>query len=797
MKESVGNEVIIVRRQFLLGSAIGMLGGLHLAACGGGGGDAPSPASTPSTTPTGSLPGGGDAGAAVDPENQVRVSLSTGSEDNYPLQFGRPFAAGEIADTPSVFLDGVALPSQADVKTRHADGSVKFAVISVVLPTLGTTERVLTFGNQAAPAVTALPVADMLGSFDFDATIALGFGQADTSPTQVSARDMLSAQTDAGLAAETAAGGVQSRYWTRGPLCTTVILCDHKTKAYDLGSNATKAVRPMFHVQFWPTIGRYHVRHIIEIADVTKLKDETALFVSFSTGKDAPAVRLSQGGVNLYLGTWQSRAFWGGRDLPQANIRHGVAYLAKTRAMPNYDSSLVMHSGAIASYASDWAARPKGLGARGYWQVAMSATGGRQELGLMPKWDTVAMYSGAASMLSLCERQAELAGSWAFYFREGDSLKTIHGSKPGQGRVVSKLSRPTVFLYDNNRYMSQAATADRFKIDGVASDTRDGWQHDHAHTPGMFWWMYLSTGQAFWHEKLLQLGAWSQFVTNPGLSFNSVGNGASNKALIMNGVQVRGWGWQFRNRARAWWAALDGSPERDLMEQALTDAVAQRYGLYGISSSLDTHPVRVSWNANYMTWYSNGPSKPRPNALAYWEAAGGYTREQFVSSVGEPPDDWGGAATAPWMQNFITLCVNHGVELGFAVAQPLANWVAAQAMMIATSIHPRHMADYVFPQNKKDGSYYQTLVDLYDGFPFLAEGDTPPSMPADSSKGFPGSGTPGTYQVTVEGYGAIAVAAIAATNGSTDQAAAWRVVGPWSRSTYYFNHDPRYAIVPR
>ena len=798
MKDQNGNEAAIVRRKFVLGSALSVLGGLHLTACGGGGGTA-TPASTPATTPTTSPAGGTptDGGTPVSPDNQLRVSLSAGSESNYPLQFGRPFVAGEIADTPSVFLDGVLVASQADVKSRHADGSVKFAVISLVLPSLGTTERVLSFGNQPRPAATPLPIADMLESFDFDATISLTFGQTDTSPTTISARAMLAAQTDAGLAAETAAGGVQSRYWTQGPLCTTVLLCDHKTKAFDVGSNATRAVRPMFHVQFWPTIGKYHVRHIVEVADVTRLKDETTTTISFGTGRASPAVRLSQSGVNLFAGTWQSRAFWGDRELPRANIKHGVAYLAKTRAMPNYDSSLVIHSGSVSSYASDFAARPQGLGARGYWQIAMSSVGGRQDLGLMPKWDCVSLYSGAATMHAICERHAEMAGSWAFFFREGDSAKTIVGSTSGQGRILSKLSRPTVFLHDNNGYWSQAAVADRFKVDGTLSGTRDGWQHDVAHTPGTFWWMYLSTGQAFWQEKLMQLGAWSLFVVNPGLAFNSVGSGASNKSMIINGVQVRGWGWQFRNRARAWWAALDGSPERALLEQSLNEALAQRYGLYAISSPLDTHPIRVSWNTNYMTWYSNGPAQPRPNALAYWEGNGGYTRDQFISSVGTPPDDWGGASTAPWMQNFITLCVNHAVDLGCSAALPLANWVSKQAMTIAKSAHPRHLADYVFPQNKKDGTYYQTLDDLYDGFPFLAEGETPTGMPAESSSGFPGGGAPGTFQVTVEGYGAIAAAAIASSNGSPDQAAAWRVVAPWSRSTYYFNHDPRYAIVPR
>lgn len=742
-----------------------------------------------------------DGPPAASARNEVRVSLPEGSATNYPLQFGRPFVAGEIAGEPTVLVDGVphAL-AQADVKTRHPDGSVKFAVISLVLPQVDTTERVITFGQRpkAATKPVPTPLADMLEEFDFEATIELSANGSPLAGSPVSARALLAATTDAALAAETDAGGVQSRYWTQGPICTTVILGDHVTKKYDLGTNATKAIRPLFHVQFWPTIGRYHVRHIAEIADVTKLKDEPGLTVGFTTGQRAPISRLSQEGVNLHAGTWQSRAFWGGEELPRANVKHGVAYLAETRAMPNYDASITMHPAALANYAADWAKRNQALQGNGYWQKAMATTGGRHDLGLMPKWDVVAMYSGAAHMHSIGERQAELFGSWAFFFREGDPQKTTIDQAPGVGRVVSKLSRPTVHLGDNNAQVATGAAGDRFTCDGVLDPKRDGWVHDSAHTPGAFWWQYVSTGQAFWHEKLLQMAAWSQFLVNPGLAHNSIGNGGAATALIINGVQVRGWGWQFRNRARAWWAALDGSPERALFERSLTDAVAQRAGIYDVPGLMPDNPIRAAWNANHASWYAGNPPTPRPNRLAFWDRKGPYSEQQLTAAMkSPPPDDWGGGATAPWMQNYVTLSLNHAVELGFKPARPLADWCGALEIAIANSPEPRHLGDYVIPQTKNDGTFYQSLDDLFDGYAHDADGESPTSMRKDSAAGFSAAGPPSTYAVSVEGYGSIAAAAIAMGNGAPGQPQAWKVVEPWFRATRFHDHDPRYAIVPR
>jgi hypothetical protein len=372
------------------------------------------------------------------------------------------------------------------------------------------------------------------------------------------------------------------------------------------------------------------------------------------------------------------------------------------------------------------------------------------------------------------------------FYREGNPSKIIFGTTPGTGRVLSKLSRPSYSYVQGGIGLAEDKPVLEEPIDYV----RDNWSPDDAHTPGMFWWQYLTTGEAFWQEKVLQLAAWSQFLVNSGLSYNSVGNGRANTDMILNGIQPRAYGWQMRNRARAWWAATDNSPEKSLFAKSVTDAAAMYVGIYDLPGVMVGNTIRDAWNTNYLSWYQNSPPTPRPNNLGYMHASGPYPN-------GGDPDDATNSAMALWMQNFIAQSLWHGVELGFEDLRPLAEWSSKLTIAVATSPEPRHLGDYTFPDTKLNGFYYQTLEDVYDGYSHNADGSTPTAMPISSASGFPGAGTPNTHTVTVELYGSIAAAAIAMSNGVMDQDAAWQVVRPWHQGTIYYTHDPRYAIIPR
>jgi hypothetical protein len=722
-------------------------------------------------------------------QNIMRVSGVSGTQENYPLQFGRPFRPGEIAGFPQVVINGAPVLTQADVKTRHADGSVKFAVISIVVPSLPTSETVLTFVNQSSPPSTPETIANMLANYDFEAAIDVRAGGSSVNGAPASARAMLAAASDGVLASNAASFGPNSRYWTQGPICTTVILCDHTAKAYDLGVTAEKTMRPVFYVEFWPTIGKYKVRHVLEIADVTKLRGDAGLQVVFSTGHAAPVERLNQSEVNMAATTWQSREYWGGDQIAQANVQHGMEYLSDTGVIPNFDTSITLLEAPLTDYANDYATLDKSLGAAGQWQKYMPNTGGRPDLTLFTKWELLALWSGRAHMIDRTVKHSEFAGSWPMYWREGAPSRTYFGSTDAQGREVTLYSRPTQYKpsLDSPTYVS---VADRFTYFPDAGND-DGWIEDYAHFPSLFYVPYLMTGGAFWYEKMQQISCWGMFALQAAVGYNSLSRGHSVTNMMIDNTQVRAWAWQYRNRARAWWAAVDGSPTQALMQKAMDDATAARCGIHDVDEFVG-NTVRDTFNTNQATFFG-ASTVGRPNGMGFWTANDGYT----VTTVGGAwPSDSKQTTASSWMQNFVVYSLAHAVDLGYSKALKLRDFAAQSVLKMAVSTKPRVIAANAIPIGKTDNTYYQTPAELFATWA-AADSITLTWMPESSASGFPGAGTPNTRGVTVFQYGNTAAHAIACCNGNPMQAGAWAFVQPYHQNTYYYNHDPREAVIPR
>ena len=84
-------------------------------------------------------------------ENYLQISEITGQTiENYPIQLGRPFQAGEISDFPQAVIDGNPVLIQADVKTRWSVGSVKHAIICFHNPNIQANSSIkVSFVNQS------------------------------------------------------------------------------------------------------------------------------------------------------------------------------------------------------------------------------------------------------------------------------------------------------------------------------------------------------------------------------------------------------------------------------------------------------------------------------------------------------------------------------------------------------------------------------------------------------------------------------------------------------------------------
>src|SRR5262245_15508717 len=76
-----------------------------------------------------------DSSQPLAPDDLIRIHNTSGSsQTNRPVSVARPFVQGEIHDFAQASISGTPVLTQCDVKNRWADGSLKFAIVSFVIP---------------------------------------------------------------------------------------------------------------------------------------------------------------------------------------------------------------------------------------------------------------------------------------------------------------------------------------------------------------------------------------------------------------------------------------------------------------------------------------------------------------------------------------------------------------------------------------------------------------------------------------------------------------------------------------
>jgi hypothetical protein len=675
--------------------------------------------------------------------NTLSITNPGNAEANYPLQFGRVFRAAEIKSgaCPQVVYKGVLLPTQADIKNRWPDGSVKFAVVSVVLPSIGkreTADMSLRSG-QCGDASGATRDEMLAGPLNFDARISIDGGASGVA----SAREMIKA------------GNYQT--WTQGAIVTTIIASDHEGKRFDLGPSASHALRPVFHIQFWRQLGAYKVRFVVEQSDTTKLQNQS-YSVALSMGNANPVSVYTNPKVDhVYASRW-TKEYWGGSRtaVPLLGIKHNVGYLASTYAIPNYDNRITLSTDSRNAIVYEWGTKAKNLYGDGFWTKYMPTTGGRGDIGLFPSWQIAALYGGDAELWSMARQLSDLAGAWPMHFRTGDErvFDTMTKAR-ALGRVATRDSHPTQFLRASNDYMNgrDVNSKDWFTTLGVLDPL--GWVPDTGHQPDPWYLLYLVTGE-FWYLEQLQFWAsWGLFSTNPNGALWGSGRNPSDTVIS---EEMRGMAWLLRTRARAAYASVDGSVEKAYFTRTVEQALRVMEGKY---IGTGTDPIRSWWAANGLV--TNNP-------LRY-----------FSSGFADP---WNAvtpnAATfdSPWMQSMLIQALGHAKELGFG-AGPVLSWASQSWIKMILESDGRHLADYRMPVTDLSGKYFQSWPQAYSGIIGWS--------PAWES----------TLPDLQHGYAIFAIAAVSYISNEVNGQAAWN----WAKTNGYdrvaWGNNPKMAILPR
>ena len=701
--------------------------------------------------------------------NSITIKEKAGLTTNqYPIQIGRPFVQGEILNYPQVVIDGTPVLTQADVKNRWPDGSVKQAIISFLIPTLTANSSVtVSFTNQASGNNAGyLQKADLLNSaYDFDAAI-----QLENAGTTVSASARTMLSTD------------KFEYWLKGSVMTSVILSDHSSaRSFDIGFDTNRSFRPIFHATFWPGINKVKVRYIGEISNTEALQDQI-YSLALKLGNSAPQMVYSKPSVTHLSASRWTKEFWLGGAPPAIEINHNLAYLAKTKAIPNYDSSRVVPEAALAEAYSEpntgWANAQKDLYDAGSIQKFMGSTGGRDEIGPYPTWTTRWLYSGDKRVEQQTFGNADLAAAFPVHFREGSSGRAFDSiGTNALGKVLSVYARPTVFLHTGNYYINFTYTDANDKLVPVGAMTDQGWVPDGAHQPDFYSPLYMLTGDYFYLEELLFWASWGAVHTNPSPEL-FYGRGPTSSSGGISG-EIRAEAWLLRNRMHAALFAPDGSPEKSYFTRLTNDAIAIWEGIIGITGTPNYGSTNWIWGNTIGSQKYGAHGQTVAPALRFWEEGGTVP----AWSVDIDPDQ-AINRTPPWQHYMIVFSLGRALELGYT-SSALLSWKSEIVIgqLTNSTYDPFLIGAYQMPTIRKfDNTYFGVWPDERAAYfsSYNAQQDFTAQL-TDANHGYP----------------AIAMAATSMVANDPGGYLAWTFMQQNVSSATSFNGNPKWALLPR
>lgn len=503
---------------------------------------------------------------------------------NYPLTFGHVFKKGAIpaGEKARVAIGSTVLKTQFDQKSSWPDGSVRHAVISVVLP------KVL--ANQ-------------------DLTVALENGGSNTNTGEMTRQQIL----DTGIAATINLIGLSGSgyfgdltadlraalisepltYWRKGPVCTEVLL----TQQLNPSLNAA------WEVQAYPGTPYIRISHAIENVNISA-RGNITYAVDINHGNPASQIFSKTSFQHNHSSRWR-KVYWLGAQPPEVEIRYNLPYWVETGMVMPYDTSLAISETTIASEYATWLSKDRDLMGNGSILRTFGATGGRPELGILPKWCALYLLSMDNRMRSIVLGNGEMSGHIPIHFRETDPTKTFFG------RVVSIDNRPTVDT-DGGTGIPSAI--------GALTTT---WSPDTSHQGSFSYLPYLITGERWFLDETYYWAGWNlarDEYQRSGGGTNQNFSAGKNGSFGSLYNQLRGLAWALRTVSDAAVIAQDDHLEKSYFAG------------------------KVQNNIDWLTWGNTGTT-------GHGLKAARHQRELQDAN-------WPTRQTAPWMQDFLVVTLS-------------------------------------------------------------------------------------------------------------------------------------------
>jgi hypothetical protein len=754
------------------------------------------------------------------PSNSVVIkNLRNSEQRDRPFTISRIFAEGAFRGCVQAVVDGTLLETQCDPQNRWPDKTLRHALISFRLTLPANKSVTVEFVSGDANSGPGMDVRAMLAKAETQGQIQLAGATTLTADVRRMIED----------------GAV--RYRLNGPICTQAIVEDRdSTMRFDLGWDAHRSFHPIFVLTYYQGWSGVKVEMIGENAWTSKLQD-LSYRLDLHTGN--PLKRVYSKAVLHHAATRWRKVFWSGDEPGPVSIDYNLPYLVYSRALPSYDLTKKVSDSAAKAQWDEFNSGDKGdipdrtSPGRAQWTVYMPTTGGRGDIGVIPRWYVRYLYRMSdPNMYEVMLGNAAASGHVPIHYRESAAGRCFHGTGPrcpdAFGRPLSLQARPTYTVVVEP---PRAEVDPKDLIEAVGpircavgppicndnfsnSPDRGHWTPQPAHLPDMAYVPYLITGDWYYLEELQ---FWSSWVLANLPHFSTADWARHREWGYLNAggyggatMEVRGKAWAFRTLVFTALSSAENTPERSYYFDKVYSNIAVDEGRLNVRDGAFYEPCGPGPYDAYKTsmwcWGRTTLEYGRPNPLGF-PSYNGSCRSN-ADWLQEGANRTWDRCGAPWQLNFVHTVWGVAQDMGITQIGALRRAAAKSLlhMIVHPDTNPFLIASYDMPILKKvpggeesRGEGYPSVREVRSQF--VAE-RTCSNGSKDQLRDKPGWSCPTDAGVADPGHGYAFIAKAAASflvgvdDGPLQGAAAWA----WFRQNLDDrgqNDEPTWALTPR
>lgn len=445
---------------------------------------------------------------------------------NAPVTFGQVFKPGDVANGVGITArtsGGTAIPVQVNAKARNRDGSLRHAVLTLNVPSLGANGAdVVTLATGTADSGTAVSLQSLLAtSYDANVTLTVG-GTAYTA----SARTALQASP---------------LTWLSGPQVSEWIA---KMPVRTAGGANHPHLTAYFHVRAYAGSPITRVRTDVVIENGWTLVSGSGRFTYDANLTTPGGQSYTRAGITHHGHTrWHKLLWWGTQ--PTIYVKQDKNYLQDSRAIPKYEN--ITPTDAFLNSVRQ-SINPMENGDQ---TDNMEDTGFQEGIGPLPQWDAVYAISTDRRAYNYMLANADGGNAYSTHFRDENT-----------GYPVTIDSHPNSTLADPQASVPQIPEGGSSPFNVISS----------AHQPSIGFLPYIVTGDYFYLEEMQFWSSYNQIWT-------SLEQRGGTQGYFYD-QSLRGQAWAYRSLAQSAYATPDDHALKAYFNTKLQNNITRFNQLY-------------------------------------------------------------------------------------------------------------------------------------------------------------------------------------------------------------------------